>query len=69
MPEYFEAWLDRTRELERQRTRAGQGEAADFPGFGRSGREDEDWAQWMEYVAQINEGGEARPGEDDDDEE
>jgi hypothetical protein len=69
MPEYFEAWLERTRELERQRNRAGQDPGAGFPGFGRSGREGEDWLQWMEFVAaQIN-GDETRPGENDEDEE
>lgn len=70
MPDYFNGWLEATKDLERQRMEAGKkgAEASTFEGFGRSdvGGDGEAWEQFTDYVNDLLDGGTSERDDDDD---
>lgn len=53
---YLDDWIERTKKAEQERLKSkGEGPAT-FAGLGARARDA--WEQWMEYVLDLNEGGE-----------
>lgn len=49
VPEQFEEWLERTRELDKQRRSSER--VTYFPGFGQ--HDEEAWQSWLDFVQDL----------------